>query len=332
MGQSPADATLDLLCPMHLRVGPTGHVLHAGPTAEKLCPARSLVGMRFLELFCVKRPRAVARMSDLLAGGPQKLRLEMRNRQRTALRGILVPCAGAEGAALVNLGFGISLIEAVGDYGLTNVDFATTDLAIEMLYLVEAKAAAMEASHRLNLRLQGARLAAEERAFTDTLTGLGNRRALEAVLARLAREGRAFAVMQIDLDFFKRVNDSLGHAAGDHVLREVARIMGEETRGEDSIARVGGDEFTLVLPEVPSEAQLRAIGARLIERIERPIPFGDQLCRISASIGTTWIEAGQAPPPEELLSNADLALYASKRAGRAQHTFYSPALRRTAQG
>ncbi|NNE52145.1 MAG: GGDEF domain-containing protein, partial [Sulfitobacter sp.] len=231
---------------------------------------------------------------------------------------------------IVNLGFGISIIDGVREYALTNADFAATDLAIEMLYLVEAKTAAMEASHRLNQRLHGAKIAAEEQAFTDTLTGLKNRRALDSVLTRLIQEAAAFAVMQIDLDFFKAVNDTLGHAAGDHVLQTVARVMLEETRAGDTIARVGGDEFTLILPDVRSEETLCQIGHRIIDRLEDPIPFGEEMCRISASIGTVWIQAGTVSTMEQLLSDADVALYASKHAGRAQHTFYTPALREVA--
>ena len=237
---------------------------------------------------------------------------------------------GDRGGMIVNLSFGISIMDAVRDYSLTNADFAATDLAIEMLYLVEAKSAAMEASRRLNLSLQGAKIAAEEQAYTDTLTGLKNRRALDTVLARLIAGGYSFAVMHIDLDYFKAVNDTLGHAAGDHVLQEVARVMVDETRDSDTVARVGGDEFTVILPNIKGHATLRRVGDRIIERLEVPIPFEGETCRISASIGTVWIEAGTRADAQEILSDADIALYASKHAGRAQQTFYAPALRQAA--
>ncbi len=321
---------LDVLCPMHVVVDATGHVTHAGPTAQKLWPYAPLEGTRFLEVFCVKRPRAISNMHDLTHAADRKLHLEIRNAERTALKGILVPFDSAGGSIIVNLGFGISVIDGVRDYALTNADFAATDLAIEMLYLVEAKTAAMEASRRLNLRLQGARVAAEEQAYTDTLTGLKNRRALDTVLTRLLSTPSQFAVMHIDLDYFKAVNDTLGHAAGDHVLQLVARIMVEETRASDTVARVGGDEFTVVLPDVHSEKTLRRIGRRIIDRMEEPIPFQGEDCRISASIGTVWVRPENAATMEEVLADADLALYASKHAGRAQQTLYTPALRAAA--
>ncbi|MEQ3630400.1 MAG: GGDEF domain-containing protein, partial [Sulfitobacter sp.] len=170
----------------------------------------------------------------------------------------------------------------------------------------------------------------EEQAFTDTLTGLKNRRALNAVLERLITAGEGFAVMHVDLDYFKAVNDSLGHAAGDHVLQVVARIMQQETRSSDMVVRLGGDEFTVVLPDVRGEGILRRIGQRIIDRLEEPIRYKGEVCKVSASIGTVWIQRGDRQPREVVLANADAALYASKHAGRARHTFFDPALRAVA--
>ncbi|MBD3662384.1 GGDEF domain-containing protein [Sulfitobacter sp. TSTF-M16] len=315
---------------MHLLVGPTGHITHAGPTIAKLRAEQSLIGQRFLEVFAINRPRAVASMQDLAANVRKKLHLELRDARRTSLKGIMVPLPEDPDSMILNLSFGISIVDAVRDYSLTNADFAATDLAIEMLYLVEAKTAAMAASRRLNMSLQGAKIAAEEQAFTDTLTGLKNRRAMDTVLARMIAGGGSFAVMHIDLDYFKAVNDTLGHAAGDHVLQEVARIMVDETRESDTVARVGGDEFTVILPNIAGYQTLQRVGERIIERLEVPVPFQGQECRISASIGTVWIRAGTPAQAEEVLADADVALYASKRAGRAQQTFYAPELRRAA--
>lgn len=330
MNSAAQTAALDVLCPMHLILNRTGHIVHSGPTLLKLREGQGLVGQRFLEVFEVKRPRALCSMAGLEGAGPQKLRLLLRDAPNTALKGILVSSGDGSGDMIVNLSFGISILDGVRDFALTNADFAATDLAIEMLYLVEAKTAAMEASYRLNSRLQGARIAAEEQAFTDTLTGLKNRRALDTVLTRLLDRHASFAVMQIDLDFFKTVNDTLGHAAGDFVLQSVAEIMVDETRGGDLVARVGGDEFTIVLPDVRSEDILRRVGRRIIERLEVPMPFQGADCNISASIGTVWIQSGETPTMDDLLSDADVALYASKHAGRATQTLYTPALREVA--
>jgi diguanylate cyclase (GGDEF)-like protein len=325
--QACLEQVLDAFCPMHLVLDETGHICHAGASLQKLRPGSKLLGARFLEVFELRRPRRVGSMRDLLQNAGVKLHLRFRAPPETALKGVLTPLEGGRGA-VVNLGFGISLMDAVRDYALVSSDFAATDLAIEMLYLVEAKSAAMEASRKLNLRLQGAMIAAEEQAFTDTLTGLKNRRAMDHVLARLIRQGRGFALMQIDLDFFKAVNDRLGHAAGDYVLQNVARIMVEETREEDTVARVGGDEFVILFDGLTARSALSRVAARIIEKLEVPMPFGEDVCQISASCGTVLSHNYAEPEAGGMLSDADIALYASKNAGRAQHRFFCEDMRR----
>ncbi|WP_323771561.1 GGDEF domain-containing protein [Antarctobacter sp.] len=310
---------LHLICPMHLVLEPTGHIRQAGPTLHKISPER-IEGARFLEIFEVFRPRAVASMEQLLQTEGRKIRLRLRGGVRTPLYGVLV--SDGQGGAIINLSFGIHVLSAVRDYALTSSDFAPTDLAIEMLYLVEAKSAAMDASRSLNTRLQGAMVAAEQRAFTDTLTGLGNRRALDAVLERLKRGGSPFSLMHIDLDHFKQVNDTLGHAAGDQVLRHVARVMTDVVRQDDIAVRVGGDEFMIIFGRLDVPDRLSEIAGRLIRRIEEPVTYDGQTCQVSASIGIAVAE-GAIDDPAELVEQADMALYASKRAGRAQYRFFA---------
>jgi diguanylate cyclase (GGDEF)-like protein len=324
-GAGDLQAILSAFCPMHLAVNATGHVTHAGATLHKLC-GPGLVGRRFLELFEVLRPQSLLSVADLRAAAGRKLHLQFRAAPHTAFKGILAPMA--DGGAAVNLSFGIAVLDAVRDHALTSADFSPTDLTVEMMYLVEAKSAAMEASRSLNMKLQGARIAAEEQAFTDTLTGLKNRRALEHIAARLIGRGIGFALMQIDLDYFKAVNDTMGHAAGDHVLQTAARIMVDETREEDTVARIGGDEFVLIFAGQVKRPVLEQIGKRLIARLEEPIPFGAAQCRVSCSIGTVLAQDHAAPGLDALLRDADLALYASKSAGRARHTFYGPEIAR----
>ncbi|MEO0668459.1 MAG: GGDEF domain-containing protein [Pseudomonadota bacterium] len=323
---APLTDALDVLCPMHLMLSDTGHIVHVGPTTQKLRPRTNLIGQRFLEVFDLKRPRAISTMTDLRAAAGTKLHMRLRDAPRTEVKGVLVP-GPDHGHSIVNLSFGISIVDAVSDYALNSGDFAATDLAVEMLYLVEAKSAAMAASRKLNLRLQGAKIAAEEQAFTDTLTGLKNRRAMDHVITRYSTWGTQFGLMQIDLDWFKAVNDTLGHAAGDHVLQTVARILVEETRENDTVVRIGGDEFVVLLPMAEEMGDLAAIGARVIARLGAPIPFQGKECKVSASIGIAFYEPAGTYSAAEVLENADLALYASKNAGRAQLSFYEPGLR-----
>lgn len=319
-------SSLDVLCPMHLILNKTGHIMHVGPTLAKIRPVEEWLGKRFLEVFALKRPRSISSAKELFEVVGSKLHLQLCDPPTTSMKGVLVPGRSAD-ELVVNLSFGISVVEAVREYELSNTDFAPTDLAIEMLYLVEAKTAAMDASRTLNMRLQGAMIAAEEQAFTDKLTGLKNRRAFDFILERKIATRRPFALMQIDLDFFKEVNDSLGHAAGDHVLQTVSRLMIEETRETDAVARLGGDEFMILFPDIENENALRRIGERIISQLEKPILFGDKNCQVSASIGTVFTEVDSETTAKEMYEYVDIALYASKRAGRGRQTFYSGDLR-----
>jgi diguanylate cyclase (GGDEF)-like protein len=332
------EGMLNTLCPMHAVLNKTGHIEHAGPALHKLLPQSDLIGMRFLELLQVKRPSIGSSMQDLRGTGGMKLHLKLRHPPCSELKGVLVPLPeaagfGPPGGAIVNLSFGISVIDAVRDFSLTSADFAATDLTVEMLYLVEAKSAAMAASHKLNIRLQGAKIAAEEQAFTDTLTGLKNRRAMDHILDRLMQSEQEFALMNLDLDYFKAVNDNMGHAAGDHVLQHVARLMVEEIRGNDTVIRTGGDEFVLIFNNLSDRNVLAEIAGRMIAKLEQPIPFNGQECKISASIGAALSCDYNAPDIDQMMNDADVALYAAKDRGRACHVIYDATLRhaRTAE-
>lgn len=321
-------ALLDRLCPMHVLLDAQGRIRHAGPTLCKLVggPERALEA-GFFDLFDLRRPLLPPDMAALCGAGGVRLHLELRLPPQVALKGMVCPLpapAGSTdpaGGAVVTLSFGIAVRDAVRSFGLTAADFAAIDLTVEMLYLIEANAAAMQASRHLNLRLEGARIAAEEQAFTDTLTGLRNRRALAPVLERLLRSGQDFALMALDLDRFKVVNDRLGHAAGDRLLQEVACRMVALTRDEDVILRVGGDEFLLILPGLGDAARLARLGGRLIAALEAPLHVGGEDVRISASAGA--VLRGDYPPaadPDDLTGpmqkDADRALYAAKGRGR----------------
>ncbi len=311
------------ICPMHLIIDADGTVISHGPTLHKICLDESWIGKAIFDVLDLQRPRAVKTVADLMEVTGSKLHFQLRAEPHTRMKGVLVPLPNGQGA-FINLSFGISVLDAVRDFNLTSQDFSPTDLTIEMLYLVEAKSAAMEASRQLNLRLQGAKIAAEEQAFTDTLTGLKNRRAMDHVLNRLINSGRDFALMHVDLDFFKQVNDTYGHAAGDAVLQRVASIMVDCTRKSDTVARVGGDEFVLVFEGLLDRNRLNDLANRLITRLEEPILYGADICRISGSAGTVLSSSMAQPDPAVLLHQADVALYAAKRAGRAQHMFYTP--------
>lgn len=314
---------LNLFMPMHLRLDAQGAIRSVGPTLQKLLPDTGVLGQMVGRVFSLRRPAGLTQMADLRTRIGLRLHLALKNDSSLVLRGLALP--SGDGGLLINLSFGIWVHEAVRRYGLTVADFAATDLTVEMLYLVEAKSAVTAELRNLNLRLHGAKEAAEEQALTDTLTGLRNRRALDLRLKDLVATGHSFALMHMDLDFFKRVNDTLGHAAGDHVLREVARVLCEETRAADLISRVGGDEFVLVFPSFTDEAGLSQIADRIIKRVTQPIEFEGETCLISASIGIAVSLSYGKPDIEEMHADADEALYASKRGGRGRTTMHGSA-------
>jgi diguanylate cyclase (GGDEF)-like protein len=319
-------AGLDMLMPLHIWIGPTGHILRVGPTLQKLRPDIEIVGRRASEFLEFRRPREVQHLDDLLAFEGQQISVLFRDPPRNSLRGLVVGLPRGQGA-LLNLSLGISVAEMVRDYGLNSKDFAPSDSTVEMLYLIEAQSVVLQEAKSLNSRLLGARVAAEERAFTDTLTGLKNRRALDHILNRLtnSRRRKRFGLMNVDLDYFKSVNDTYGHAAGDHVLQKAASIFVEETRAEDIVARTGGDEFVIVLMNCDDLTKLKTIADRIIERLEKPISFEGAECRISASIGTTVSSFYPTLEIDRMCSDADAALYQSKNHGRARSTIFQPA-------
>lgn len=303
--------------PMHLLLDSDGRAVGYGPTLARVLQDEALPGARFEDLFEVRSPGGAVTVQDVLARGGNRFRLVTRNGLRGGLRGLARRLPGS-GHILLNLSFGIDLISAVRDLALTDADFAATDLAMELLYLAEANAAVTRELRGLNLRLEGARVAAEEEAMTDPLTGLRNRRAADLVLERLCAGRTPFGLMHMDLDFFKAVNDTLGHAAGDFVLETVGRILREQLRVEDCAARVGGDEFVMIVVGRTDPNTLQAVAERIIDRIGQPMDFEGQSCRVSASIGIVRSADMPAPDPAQLLAAADRALYAAKHAGRGR--------------
>ncbi len=312
---------LGKLMPMFLWLGAAGEIRAVGPTLGKLCGgAAGLIGQPFDAHFTVSSAPDSAALAALRNGPGSRVHLSLRRSPATNLRGVVRVCR--EGDLFLNLSFGVGVAEAVRDHGLTAADFAPTDLALELLYLHEAKSAVMRELSSLNTRLQAAQQAAETQALCDPLTGLANRRAVERELARSSAEAMrgssAFAIAQIDLDHFKAINDTLGHAAGDFVLTHVAGILRAETRQSDLVARLGGDEFVLLLRGVIEPEVVRRLGERVIARLEVPFHFEGAPCQISASVGVALSCCYALPDGEQIFIDADTALYAAKRAGRGR--------------
>ena len=187
-------------------------------------------------------------------------------------------------------------------------------------------------------------------AFEDGLTGLPNRRVLhehlEKVLARSSRRRTEFALLFVDLDNFKRINDTVGHQSADKVLRLLANALSELIRTEDTlglyvrpgldpdstarhasihdsvVSRVGGDEFVILLPELRDRLAAGSVANRILQQLERPFVLGDAQVFVTASIGIATFPA-DGTSAEELLRNADTAMYHAKQQGKSSYQYYS---------
>ncbi|MBN9441263.1 EAL domain-containing protein [Bosea sp. (in: a-proteobacteria)] len=168
----------------------------------------------------------------------------------------------------------------------------------------------------------------EQMARFDELTGLANRfeynRHIDDAFARLERTGEAFALLYVDLDGFKQVNDSLGHDIGDLVLMETASRLRNATRGNDVLARFGGDEFLLILPSA-DQGVVTAIAQRMIDSMTRAFVVDGKTVYVTASIGIA-MAPDDGSSPADLLRHADTALYKAKSAGRNTQMFFNPAM------
>lgn len=166
----------------------------------------------------------------------------------------------------------------------------------------------------------------ERLAYHDALTGLPNRALfndrLNQALLRGQRRDEKIAVMFLDVDDFKMINDSLGHARGDEVLREVGERLRFGLRGQDTAARVGGDEFTVLLPELEGAHAAARVAEKILDTIARPMELDGKGVTVTASIGISLFPA-DGTDLETLIRNADIAMYRAKEGGKRTFAFYS---------
>ncbi len=212
------------------------------------------------------------------------------------------------------------------DTDITSLKEAEARAAEEKEQTYRKHVAALEKAHEA---AEAAQALAQSLARHDALTGLPNRRVfaevLEAARLQAGRGGAPFAVLSLDLDRFKPVNDIYGHQAGDDVLREVATRISSIVRVGDTVARLGGDEFALIMHCANSDEEPAAAAAfladRIIDAVGRPISIGDRCVDVGASMGIA-ICPTDGTDPETLLRAADMAMYRAKEEGRDTHRFF----------
>lgn len=165
-------------------------------------------------------------------------------------------------------------------------------------------------------------------ASHDDLTDLPNRRLLQQRLAQTIalcrRHKRKFALMFIDVDHFKQVNDQYGHDVGDELLKWIAKQLGDSVRASDTLARQGGDEFVLLLAEISSAEDAELVARKVFYAIREPFDTGLQQFKVSLSVGVVIFDPNDPDSAEELLRKADIALYQVKRGGRNHYRVYKP--------
>ncbi len=172
-----------------------------------------------------------------------------------------------------------------------------------------------------------------QQANYDALTGLPNRRMvhdrLDLEIRKSHREEKPLALMFIDLDRFKEVNDTLGHEIGDELLKDVAQRMAACVRESDTVGRLGGDEFTVIMGELEDVASVERVATQILESLSSPFQLGNDKAYISASIGIT-LYPDDAMDISTLLKNADQAMYAAKHEGRNRFHYYTPTMQEAA--
>nr|WP_295470003.1 EAL domain-containing protein [Mesorhizobium sp.] len=178
-----------------------------------------------------------------------------------------------------------------------------------------------------NAELEAAKARIEHNSLHDPLTGLPNRRYLDQILDNISTSGESgdTALLHIDLDRFKQINDTLGHAAGDAMLVHAAGVLKSNVRRADFVARIGGDEFVVLCLSPDDAAGLSDLAERIIAEMRKPVPYMGHQCRFGVSIGIA-VESGKNADPKRLLVNADIALYRAKSRGRSRHEFFTEAL------
>ncbi len=185
---------------------------------------------------------------------------------------------------------------------------------------------AKELAEARNIELELAKEKIEHIALHDHLTGLPNRRYLDRMLSARAEECRAdgtvLVVLHVDLDRFKQINDTLGHRAGDMMLKHAASVLRDGVAAGDFVARIGGDEFVIVCTRKAYSRKISGLAEQVIRELHKPVRYEGHDIRFGASIGIAF-DSGADLDAKQLLLNADIALYRAKGSGRNRHEFFS---------
>ena len=305
-----------------------GRALSAAFTVEEVFDAAAahLRNMRTVTGCFVELADPPVHLVDGAAAGPdcRRLTLELTRRAVSTGEHVWVSGAAAQSTAAAWLVLSLKLGNSAGGaFGIVSESTQTFSVEDNSYFVLVAE--------RITVALENARRAAElsRMAFHDSLTGLPNRALLldrlEQALLRSGRHGSPVAVLFLDLDNFKLINDSLGHDAGDALLRGVADRFRRATRAGDTLARFGGDEFVVLLEQAADASEAMASADRFATALREPIEVEGRTMVVEASIGVALSGPGRERPAD-LLRDADLALYRAKVSGKARSALFEPGL------
>lgn len=310
---------LDRAFPFSILVNAAGRVTHLGPSFAKLARSDDLLGESVFDVVTFRKPRRIDAENLFQGLKHQRLTCDI------AHAGDVVPISLYGTAFVVDTGKGPNILIAltpgvnarvvVEDMGLRMSDFGAADGSADLLPLLAMQAQMLEDSKKKSERLAAARDDMESLANQDALTGLPNRRALLRFLDEALAQG-PLSLLHIDLDRFKEINDTHGHAAGDVALRHAADALCKVFGDDAMSARIGGDEFVAVLKGEIAEDKLHALAHKTIATVSLPFAFAGEHLSVGASIGLAQSTGQEKISSDELLHYADLALYEVKRAGR----------------
>jgi len=275
-------------------IGPDGTISYQSPSVERLLgfDADGMVGRRFDELL---DPSDRDRVRELLADAAALAREEPEVLQFTLVHESGTPHL-----------FEVNCTNLLADEHVGGIVLNCRDIS-------ERKAFEEQLTHQ---------------AFHDPVTGLANRalfaERVRHAIARTRREHHSVAVVFLDLDDFKTINDSLGHAAGDEVLVEVAKRLATSIRASDTAARFGGDEFALLLEDIDGVQEAADTADRVLESLALPLRVAHKELSLRCSIGISVVSQGVAAGTEELIRDADAAMYRAKRDGKGSYRMFEP--------
>ena len=317
---------VDIAHPFHIGFDRDLRILQAGPSMRRVI-GEHIVGTLITELFEIITPKLEATFDVLSRGTRSLFVLRSRANADLLVRGQMLHDVDEDVILFVGSPW-VTSTSAFASLGLTLSDFAASDPVVDYVLLLQNQASSLSETQAMAEQLL-------HQAYHDPLTGLPNRSLvvehLTGLLATSATNGGRVAVLMLDLDEFKAVNDGYGHGAGDEVLEIVAKRLLAVARHGDVVGRFGGDEFTIVVgAPVENDEEMRAVAGRLADRVSAAIcaPIALRSCavhvQLSASVGIAIADEGNSA--EDLVRNGDLAMYAAKRRGSGRFEHFEPSM------